>query len=283
MAQGLKEHRVDRYGLLGHPVSQSLSPRIHGLFAQATGRVLAYDLFDVPPGAVAEEVRRLVTEGYLGFNVTVPHKGEVIAATDRLTRRASLAQAVNTLILRPGEQIEGDNTDGVGLVRDLTRHHGLALTGSRMLLLGAGGAARGVVGPLLAERPASLTIANRTPEKAERLATRFAALGPVDACGFEDLRDGRFDLVINATAASLAGDVPGVPAGALAGAVCYDMAYGGSTTAFTAWAKQAGAREALQGLGMLVEQAAESFYLWRGVRPETGSVLSQLQKELRLG
>lgn len=271
---------MDRYGLIGHPVSHSLSPRIHGIFAQSTGRVVAYELFDVAPGEVVDKVRGLAAQGYAGLNVTVPHKGEAVAVADHLTRRARLAGVVNTLIMMPNAPIQGDNTDGVGLVRDLTRNLGLELRGSRILLLGAGGAARGVIAPLLMQRPSSLTVANRTLEKAERLEARFARLGPIAGCGFAQLHSHRFDLVINATATSMKGQTPDVPGEAIAGAVCYDMAYGAHATAFTTWVNEKGAAQAAQGLGMLVEQAAESFYLWRGVRPDTAPVLAQLRQEL---
>ena len=249
------------------------------MFAHQGGRVLSYELFDLAPGSVEEKVRALAAEGYQGLNVTVPHKREAMELADQIARRAKLAGAVNTLVLEPTGNILGDNTDGVGLVRDLTDNIGVAIAGIQVLLMGAGGAARGVISAVLAKQPHSLTVANRDVTKAERVAERFADLGSIHACAYDELTKHSFDLVVNATSAGLSGQIPAVPPGVLSSTtVCYDMAYGEASKPFTAWANGLGAAAAYQGLGMLVEQAAESFYIWRGVRPNTGPVLKALSR-----
>jgi shikimate dehydrogenase len=268
---------TDSYGVFGCPVSHSLSPFIHGMFAKQTGQDLVYRLYEVPPERFRRDVLEFFRQGGRGINVTVPHKEAAADLVNDLTPRAQLADAVNT-ITRRGERLLGDNTDGQGLVADLARNLGVRLAERRILLLGAGGAARGVIGPLLDLGPRLLVVANRTAERALDLAREFCELGPVTACSFTQLRDQRFDLVINATSASLRGDVPAIPREVInSSTTCYDMAYGSADTAFTAWAKQQGAGRAEQGLGMLVEQAAEAFYVWRGIRPQTTPVLEALR------
>jgi shikimate dehydrogenase len=263
---------------MGHPVAHSKSPRIHAAFARQTGQDLEYRAIDVAPGDFAPAVARFRAAGGRGLNVTLPYKEQAYALAEVRRTRAEQAQAVNTLGFSPDGRVWGDNTDGVGLVRDLTRNLGLALAGRRVLLLGAGGAARGVVGPLLAEGVAVLVIANRTVARGAELARAFRASGPVEACGFQDLAGRRFDLVVNATAASLQGEVPPLPPGLLAPrAWCYDMMYADAATAFVRWGLGHGACGASDGLGMLVEQAAESFFLWRGLRPETTPVITGLR------
>jgi shikimate dehydrogenase len=267
----------DRYAVIGHPIAHSLSPQIHAAFARATGQVLTYDTIDATVEQLAPSVQRFFAAGGCGLNVTVPHKQAALTLSDTLSERATTAGAVNTLRREPDGRLHGDNTDGVGLVRDLTTNLNCALEGRRLLLLGAGGAARGVLAPLLALRPRLLVIANRTAARAQALAARFAPLGPVVGMGLEELDDSAFDLILNATAASLAGELPPLPSGALATAsVCYDLAYGRNSTPFVRWARSSGCQHAHSGLGMLVEQAAESFYLWRGVRPQTAPVLAAL-------
>jgi shikimate dehydrogenase len=262
----------DRYAVIGHPVAHSKSPWIHAQFARATGEDLEYGAIDAPPDGFRAAVARFRAQGGRGLNVTLPFKGEAFALCGTTSARAAAARAVNTLVL-DREPPHGDNTDGVGLVRDLTTNRGRAIAGARVLLLGAGGAAQGVAGPLAAERPARLVIANRTPARAQALAARTP---PAEACGFEALAGQAFDLVINATAAGLAGELPPLPAGLLApGALAYDMVYGRETE-FLAMARAANA-ELADGLGMLVEQAAESFFVWRGVRPQTPAVLARLR------
>ncbi|QWT46712.1 shikimate dehydrogenase [Azospira inquinata] len=267
---------TDRYAVFGNPIAHSKSPFIHGRFAAATGQDLSYEALLAPkddfPGAVAA----FIAAGGKGANVTVPFKEEAFRLCQRRSPRADLAGAVNTLVFRDGE-IFGDNTDGAGLVRDLEHNLGLSLAGKRLLLLGAGGAARGVLGPLLAAKPATLVIANRTPAKAADLAARFAHLGAVTGGGYGDIQ-GAFDVVINATSASLGGDLPPLPAGVFApGAAAYDMMYGKGDTPFLAFARQQGATLLADGLGMLLEQAAESFFLWRGLRPDTGALRRDME------
>jgi len=267
----------DQYAVMGNPIAHSKSPRIHALFAAQTGQHLEYRAILVDPGGFAAAARAFRAAGGKGLNVTVPFKQDAWVFADLLSARAERAGAVNTLIFEPGG-VRGDNTDGVGLVRDLTANHGYRLAGQRVLLLGAGGAARGVLQPLLAEKPARLIIANRTADKALELALRFSDLGRVSGCGFAELAGEQFDLIVNATAAGLGGAVPALPDGVLApNGWCYDLIYGDGPTAFVRWGLERGAARALDGLGMLVEQAAESFYLWRGVWPETGPVIAALR------
>lgn len=269
----------DRYAVVGHPIAHSLSPRIHALFAAQTGQALSYGALDVPPERLAEQVRSFFAQGGRGLNVTVPHKQAVLPLTGRLSERARRALAVNTLALDRDGQLFGDNTDGIGLVRDLTENLQLTLAARRVLLLGAGGAARGILAPLLALGPRELVIGNRDPARAVQLAHEFAAEGAVRASEFPNLT-GRFDLILNATAASLQADTPALPPGVLDGAtVCYDLAYASEPTAFMRWSRQRGAAATHMGLGMLVEQAAESFHLWRSVRPRTAPVLATLRAE----
>ena len=268
---------ADRYGVFGHPVGHSLSPFIHAMFARETGQNMSYRPYDVGPEEFPERVRAFFAEGGRGLNVTLPHKIAAVEVVHELTSRAAHAAAVNTLALQ-GEGILGDNTDGVGLVHDLCDNLGLVITHRRLLILGAGGATRGVLAPLLGLAPAIVVIANRTPERAEALAAAFADLGVTQGVGFEYIGDTTYDLVINATSASLSGDIPPIPPGAIGPeTVCYDLAYGRSATAFVRWAEQTGCARALQGLGMLVEQAAESFRIWRGVRPNTTQVMAALK------
>ncbi|CAL1239693.1 shikimate dehydrogenase [Candidatus Methylocalor cossyra] len=272
---------LDRYAVFGHPIGHSRSPRIHALFARQTGQALVYTAEDVAPDAFEGAVRRFFREGGKGLNCTVPLKELAFRLADRVSPRAARCKAVNTLALQGDGRLLGDNTDGVGLVRDLTCNLGLVLAGRRILVLGAGGAARGILAPLLEQRPARLVIANRTPSKARQLAAEFAELGPVSGGGLGELGTERFDLILNATAASLSGQLPALPKDLLvAGGTCYDLAYGSEPTPFLRWGWAAGAALSADGLGMLVEQAAEAFQLWRGVRPETGPVIRALQAEL---
>lgn len=265
----------DRYAVFGNPIAHSRSPRIHAAFAAQTGQVLTYEAILAPLDGFAEAVAMFRREGGRGANVTVPFKEQAYALAHRLSARAEAAGAVNTLTFE-SDGIFGDNTDGVGLVNDLAGNLGLDLEGQRILLMGAGGAARGVVLPLLEQGPAELFIVNRTAVKAVELAGRFGTAGTVRGGGYEALPGRRFDLVINATAASLAGDLPPLPAGVFAaGALAYDMMYG-KDTPFLAFARGEGARCA-DGLGMLVEQAAEAFFLWRAVRPATAPVIALLR------
>ncbi len=268
---------VDRYGVMGYPVSHSRSPVIHRLFALQTAQNMQYELLQVPPEKLESAVRQFQRTGGKGLNVTVPHKSEVARLADTLSDRAHSAGAVNTLVF-DNDAIFGDNTDGVGLLRDLQQNLGLQLEGINILILGAGGATRGIVQPLLAAKPASLTIANRTLSRAQGLADHFGAYGPVTACRFEDdLSNTEFQLIINATSAGLKGEMPPYPEEAITEATqCYDLSYGLNPTPFSQWAATHGAARSVMGWGMLVEQAAESFKLWRGTRPDTAPVLKQL-------
>ena len=272
----------DRYGVMGHPIAHSKSPRIHTAFARQTGQDIEYRAIEVQPGSFAQAVAAFRAQDGRGLNVTLPFKEEAFTLALDRSERAERARAANTLGFSADGRIWGDNTDGIGLVRDLTLNLGLPLAGRRVLLLGAGGAARGVVGPLLAEGLAGLVIANRTVARGEALARDFQDAGPVSACGFEALAGRRFDLLINATSASLQGEVPPIPEDVLApGAWCYDMMYADAPTAFVRWGLTNRAAGTSDGLGMLVEQAAESFFLWRGIRPDTAPVIAGLRKKAR--
>ncbi|GGO77452.1 shikimate dehydrogenase (NADP(+)) [Marinobacterium nitratireducens] len=272
---------MDRYAVFGNPIGHSKSPLIHRAFAQQTGQPLTYDAVLVPQEGFEIAVADFFDHGGKGLNITVPFKQQAWAAAQWRTPAAELAGAVNTLYRDAQGRLCGDNTDGVGMVRDIVENHGGMIRGKRVLVLGAGGAVRGVLQPLLEQRPETLVIANRTVARAEELACLFEHLGPVRGCGFDDLDGQVFDLVINGTAASLAGELPPLPSGLLEnGAWCYDMMYAAESTPFCDWARAQGASVVLDGLGMLVEQAAESFAIWRGTRPETGTVARQVREAL---
>ena len=267
----------ERYAVFGNPVGHSKSPVIHAAFARQTGQDLRYEAILAPVDDFGESFRAFVAAGGQGANVTLPFKEEAFRLATRRTGRADLAGAVNTLIVGEGE-IVGDNTDGAGLLRDLTDNLACRVEGRRVLLLGAGGAARGVAGPLLGAHPTSLIIANRSAPKAQELARNFAALGAVAASTYAELAGQSFDLVINATSASLSGELPPLTPGVFAaGSLAYDMMYGQGKTPFLSFAEQCGAARLADGLGMLVEQAAEACFVWRGVRPETEAVMAALR------
>ena len=270
----------DLYCVFGNPIGHSRSPAIHAAFATATGQDLRYEARLAAVDGFREAVSEFVAAGGKGANVTVPFKEEAFALATRLSERAARAGAVNTLAFS-GEEIFGDNTDGAGLVRDITVNLGCALAGKRILLLGAGGASRGVIAPLLAGQPAALSIANRSADKALALAVAFANLAVVDAGSFAQMAGKSYDLVINATSASLSGERLPLPPGLFAaGSLAYDMMYGKGETPFLQQARQQGAARCADGLGMLVEQAAEAFFVWRGVRPATAQVLADLRAQL---
>jgi shikimate dehydrogenase len=270
--------RPDRYAVIGNPIAHSKSPDIHARFAMLTGQHLVYERLLAPLDGFAATVRQFIAEGGKGANVTVPFKLDAFAMATELTERAQAAGAVNTLSFRDGA-IVGDNTDGIGLVTDIVRNAGVALREKKVLLLGAGGAARGVILPMLEHGPARLTIANRTLSKAQELVQQFAARGPVDACAFDALI-GSYDVVVNATSASLSAELPPIPPTVFAEqALAYDMMYGRDQTVFLRFAAQHGAH-LRDGLGMLVEQAAEAFLVWRGVRPDTTDVFAALRASL---
>ena len=276
LSKFMSSQPIDRYVVIGNPIAHSLSPQIHARFAQQTREPIAYERLLVPQGAFIAHARRFFSEGGAGANVTLPFKVDAFAFADGATARAQAAGAANFLAAR-GARIEADNTDGAGLVRDVEENVGLALRGARILLVGAGGAARGVIAPLLERRPAALVIANRTIDRARELAARFGALGGVEAVALDAIPAAPFDLVVNATSASVRGEASSLPDGVFArGALAYDMAYGPAADAFLSRARGHGLRAA-DGLGMLVEQAAESFFLWRGKRPATAPVIAELR------
>ncbi len=269
----------DRYVVIGNPIAHSKSPQIHARFAEQTGQEISYERLLAPVDAFEQTVKAFIASGGQGANVTVPFKLDAFHFADELSPRAQAAGAVNTLHIREG-RVFGDNTDGVGLVRDMVGAAGIQLRGKQLLLLGAGGAARGVILPLLAESPAGLVIANRTPERAAELAAQFSgAEVPIEACSIESLNTS-FDVVINATSASLSSELPPVPETVFGSrSFVYDMMYAAQPTPFMQLARRHGAI-GRDGLGMLVEQAAESFFIWRGVRPQTAPVCEWLRSQL---
>ena len=270
---------TDHYAVIGNPIKHSKSPLIHSEFAKQTGQDLDYITKEIPLDGLVEGLKQLQQAGFKGINVTVPFKEQVWQAVDTKSEHATRAGAVNTVVFNDDGTLYGDNTDGIGLCRDLIDNHHIELKGKRLLLLGAGGAARGVIEPLLSYQPEELIIANRTVSKAQDLADLFADFGTISGCGFEDL-NGSFDVIINATAASLQGEVPPLADDILnANASCYDMMYSNEDTAFIAWAKQHGAAKTVDGLGMLAEQAAEAFRIWRGVKPETQNIIETIRNQ----
>ena len=268
---------ADRYAVIGHPISHSKSPIIHKLFAEQTGQDIEYEAMDVAPEELNDRIRQFLDNGGHGLNVTVPHKQDVLALMDELTERAKLAGAVNTITQSEDGKLSGDNTDGVGLIADLTGNLGVELNGKDIAILGAGGATRGILSPLLEQFPASLVVANRTLERAQQLVADSGHADILEASGFAELEGKSFDLVINATSAGLNGELPPFPESIIGQeTVCYDLSYSMRETPFVLWAKGLRCKRVYQGWGMLVEQAAESFTLWRGVRPNTKDVLSRL-------
>lgn len=269
---------MDRYAVVGNPIAHSRSPQIHEAFARAAGQDMSYERLLAPLDGFAATVEQFAREGGKGVNVTVPFKLEALAISHSASERAKAAGAANTL-KRDGNGWYADNTDGAGIVRDLTVNLDVALAGRDVLVLGAGGAARGILLPMFAERVRTLVVSNRTAERADALAAVFAPRGPIVAIRPGDLGDRKFDAVINATSAGLKGDVPWPwPDGLFrVGAFAYDMIYGDGSTMFVRWARAQGVSRTADGIGMLIEQAAESFFLWRGVRPATGPVFSLLR------
>lgn len=268
---------TSRYAVFGNPVAHSVSPRIHAAFAKQTGHDLSYDKMEVPLDGLDAAVDDFFAAGGKGLNITLPFKAQAFECADHATVEACDAGAVNTLWRESNDTLVGANTDGVGFIRDLTVNQRASLAGRRVLLLGAGGAARGILGPLLQARPAHVHIANRTAARATALAARHP--GNVTGAGLDDWPADRFDLVINASAAGHDGATSTPPPDLLgATCVCYDLSYGHAAAAFLDWARTHGAARALEGWGMLVEQAAESFHLWRGVRPETAAIVAHPER-----
>jgi shikimate dehydrogenase len=276
-----------RYAVMGYPIAHSKSPLIHEQFARQTGQNLIYSALEVAPGSFASRVKEFFSSGGAGLNVTVPFKQEAWELVDVRSALAESAGAVNTLFLDEEGRLHGSNTDGIGLVRDILLNHGGEIKDRRVLILGAGGAVRGVLAPIMQQQPRSLLIANRTLPRAELLAQRGREEGfDAAACDYEGLRlradqGERFDLIINGTSSGLQGEMPPLPQSLVqADTWCYDMMYGSGDTVFQGWARGLGAARSLDGCGMLVEQAAEAFWLWRGVRPETSPVLQGLRDML---
>jgi shikimate dehydrogenase len=274
-----RQNRGDHYAVVGNPVAHSLSPKIHSEFARQTGEALSYEAIELPTDAFANGVAELQRRGFRGLNVTVPFKREAWELCHSMTPRAEVAGAVNTLTLQADGKIHGDNTDGVGLIRDLVNNLKINLCGRKVLILGAGGAARGALEPLLGMSPAKLTIANRNLDRARQLAQDFTSFGKIEAVAYTQLQCEGYHLIINATAAGLSNQVPPISAAVLDPAgVCYDMMYRlNAATAFVEWSVAQGVKQSHDGLGMLVEQAAEAFSLWRGKHPDTGQVMSMLR------
>ncbi|CAH1559928.1 shikimate dehydrogenase [Vibrio owensii] len=271
--------QIDRYAVFGNPIGHSKSPFIHTLFARQTNQSLVYTAESAPVDGFIDAATVFFAEGGKGCNITMPFKEDAYQFASRLTERAQLAGAVNTLKKLDDGEIIGDNTDGAGLVQDLLQHQ-VVLEGARILIIGAGGAARGVIKPLLDQKPTSLTITNRTFSKAQDLAELFVSHGPIVAKEMESI-DEEYDVIINSTSASLSGELPAISSSIFAdNSTSYDMIYGKGMTSFNLWARENGAAHAYDGLGMLVGQAAESFMLWRGLRPGAKQILRELRKNL---
>jgi shikimate dehydrogenase len=276
---------VSKYAVLGNPVSHSKSPLIHSMFAQQTDQTMSYVAIPLEENEFEGFVRNFFADGGGGLNVTVPYKGNAFALAASCSPRAELAQAVNTLFLDVNGDICGDNTDGVGLVTDLKLNNKVAISGQRVLILGAGGAVRGIMAALVYEQASAITIVNRDVSKAELLAEEMQSMAPIEAMSYSMLQEvankgRRYDLIINGTSSSLFGEMPELDAKLIApDCCCYDLMYSATDTPFVQWARQEGARISIDGLGMLVEQAAEAFALWRGVRPKTASVMAHLREQ----
>jgi len=271
---------LDRYAVFGYPIKHSKSPRIHKIFAEQTEQAIEYGAQEVSAEQFSAAAATFFANGGKGLNCTIPLKELAYAYADLKTERAQLSKAVNTLALQADGSILGDNTDGIGLVTDLMNNHAVTLTGSRVLILGAGGASRGIIAPILEQSVHSVVIANRTIDKAINLSAEFHHKGSIAGCGFDDLKNRQFDLIINATSTSLSGQLPPLPEVLLAEkGVCYDLAYSNEPTVFVRWGLKNHALKSLDGLGMLVEQAAEAFFIWRGIRPKTRPVIELLNAE----
>ena len=278
----MSENKFDRYAVFGNPIAHSKSPQIHTQFAEQTGQELIYSAELAEVETFEARVNEFVSDNGKGLNITVPFKGQAWEICTTRSERAQRAGAVNTIIVQANGEYFGENTDGLGLVHDLIKNHQVELKGKRVLILGAGGAVRGVIEPIMQQAPAELYIANRTFPKALELAVDFSDLGKVKGCGFDALEGQSFDVVINGTSASLHGELPPLPDNLFRENACaYDMMYAAKPTVFMDWASQHGAAKVFDGLGMLVEQAAESFNLWRGVQPEAKPVIDAIRASLK--
>ena len=271
---------IDRYAVFGQPINHSKSPQIHTLFAKQTQQNLIYQAKEVGADNFKTSANDFFSKGGKGLNCTVPLKELAYQFADKLTPRAEFAKAVNTLALQSDGSILGDNTDGCGLVRDLMVNHQIVLKEQRILILGAGGASRGIISPIMQHRPKKIVIANRTVEKSMALAIEFQDLGMINGCGFDDLAQQQFDLILNATSASLSNQLPSLVNNLLAkNGCCYDLVYANEPTAFVRWGIENKASKSIDGLGMLIEQAAEAFYIWRGIRPNTENIINLFNQE----
>lgn len=277
MAQPLNQTTMDHYAVMGFPVAHSKSPLIHHLFAEQTNQNLEYSRIEVPAEQFSTSLQHFVQSGGAGLNITVPLKQLAWQHMDELDDKAHYAEAVNTIDIR-NNRLKGYNTDGIGLIRDLHNNHHIQIKNHSILILGAGGAVQGVLQPLLEHQPQQLTIANRTPAKAHALARKFSALGNIHSCDFAALHKQRFDIIINATSAGLHNQLPPLPDTLLKPAgITYDMVYSDQPTAFVHWGQTHNAAKALDGLGMLVEQAAAAFHIWRGLHPDTQPIINHLR------
>ena len=272
---------IDRYAVMGNPIAHSKSPQIHQLFAKQTAQELTYEKIKVETENFSEDVARFQQANGKGLNITVPLKEEAFKLATELTERARRAGAVNTLILHDENNMTGDNTDGIGLVTDMTKNHHAELNDKDILILGAGGAVRGILEPFIQQKPSKLVIANRTLKRAQDLATDFSDIADIEVFEFSQLEGQQFDIIINGTSASLSGELPPLPDNLLkSNSVTYDMMYGKDDTPFMKWSKDNNASKVIDGLGMLVEQAAESFFCWRNIRPETREVINSIRASL---
>lgn len=271
----------DKYAVYGNPIKHSRSPQIHNLFAEQTEQAMSYRSHQVELGKFSDAAKSFFDNGGKGLNITVPFKLDAYEFADQLSARARLAGAVNTLALQDDGTVYGDNTDGVGMVRDIRHNLDWDIADKRVLLLGAGGAVRGVLEPIAKKKPSLIVIANRTVKKAQKLAADFSDFGDIRGCSYEALHGNQFDLIINGTSASLAGELPPLETNILSDeACCYDMMYGAEPSPFMRWSAENMAWAVADGLGMLVEQAAESFCIWRGVRPKTRRVIEAIRESL---
>lgn len=272
---------ISNYAVFGNPINHSKSPQIHSLFAKQTGISLNYQAIEVPVDSFSEYVKLFAEEGGKGFNITVPFKGDAFSLCNTLTERAKKSASVNTIWFDDKKTIHGDTTDGKGLLNDLTVNHCLELENKSILILGAGGSVRAILEPLCEQKPKEIMIANRTVSKAEQLVTLFSDDTDIKACSYDSLRKitQAFDLIINGTSLSLSGKLPDIPAMVINNKTsCYDLMYSDTDTVFMQWAKEQGALKVMDGLGMLVEQAAEAFLIWHGVLPETKPVITLLRQ-----
>ena len=270
---------VTRYAVVGDPIAHSKSPQIHHQFATQTGEAVDYEKLQVDKASFDQFVQDFFAAGGGGLNVTLPHKEAAFALAAKPSRRCLLARAANTLWLDENGKLCAENTDGAGIIRDLTVNHGIELADKQILMLGAGGAARGVLATLVESGAAGITVVNRTLSRAEQIKEDFKDAFALEVCDYEHLPSSKFDVIINGTSMSIGGEVPAISAALMSNdCCCYDMMYGNEKTAFQQWADNAGAKKVFDGLGMLVEQAAESFFIWRGIRPKTEEVIAALRE-----